>query len=250
MTRLAGARVLITGASSGIGQAVALSFARAGSRLLLTARDEHRLARVAARTGADALVADLADGAGLARLLDAATTPPLPRVVVHCAGIGHVAAAGEPDDGVQERLLAVNLRAPVLLTQAVLPGMRHAAAGHLVFVTSIAGRLGVAGESAYAASKGALDAYAASLAAELGGTGVGVTTVVPGVVATAFFRSRNVGYGRRFPRPIPAARVAAALRHAVQHDRAEVVVPAWLRVPIAVRALAPGAYARSAGRWG
>jgi short-subunit dehydrogenase len=151
---------------------------------------------------------------------------------------------------VLERLLAVNLRAPVLLTGAVLPGMRAAGAGHLVFVTSIAGRLGVAGESAYAASKGALDAYAASLAAELGGTGVRVTTVVPGVVDTAFFRSRNVGYGRRFPRPVPAARVAAALRRAVQQDRAEVVVPAWLRLPIAVRALAPGTYARSAGRWG
>lgn len=250
MTRLSGARVLITGASSGIGQAVALSFARAGSRLLVTGRDEHRLARVAARTGADALVADLADGAALSRLLDAATTPPLPQVVVHCAGVGHVAAAGEQDDGVLEHLLEVNLRAPVALTEAVLPGMRAAGAGHLVFVTSIAGRLGVAGESAYAASKGALDAYAASLAAELGGTGVRVTTVVPGVVETAFFRSRNVGYGRRFPRPIPAARVAAALRRAVERDRAEVVVPAWLRLPIAVRALAPGTYARSAGRWG
>ena len=250
MTRLSGARVLVTGASSGIGQAVALSFARAGSRLLLTGRDEHRLGQVAARTGADALVADLTDAAALSRLLDAATTPPLPRVVVHCAGFGHVAAGGEQDDGVRERLLDVNLRAPVLLTEAVLPGMRAAGAGHLVFVTSIAGRLGVAGESAYAASKGALDAYAASLAAELGGTGVRVTVVVPGVVDTAFFRSRNVGYGRRFPRPIPAGRVAAALRRAVQHDRAEVVVPAWLRVPIAVRALAPGTYARSAGRWG
>lgn len=250
MTRLSGARVLITGASSGIGQAVALSFARAGSRLLVTGRDEHRLARVAARTGADALAADLADGAALSRLLDAATTPPLPQVVVHCAGVGHVAAAGEQDDGVLEHLLEVNLRAPVALTEAVLPGMRAAGAGHLVFVTSIAGRLGVAGESAYAASKGALDAYAASLAAELGGTGVRVTTVVPGVVETAFFRSRNVGYGRRFPRPIPAARVAAALRRAVERDRAEVVVPAWLRLPIAVRALAPGTYARSAGRWG
>jgi short-subunit dehydrogenase len=250
VTRLRGAQVLVTGASSGIGQAVALSFARAGARLMLTGRDEHRLARVADRTGADALVADLADPAGLSQLLDAATTPPLPQVVVHCAGIGHVAAAGEQDDAVLERLLAVNLRAPVLLTGAVLPGMRAAGAGHLVFVTSIAGRLGVAGESAYAASKGALDAYAASLAAEIGGTGVGVTTVVPGVVDTAFFRSRNVGYGRRFPRPVPAARVAAALRRAVQQDRAEVVVPAWLRLPIAVRALAPGTYARSAGRWG
>ncbi len=250
MTGLSGARVLVTGASSGIGRAVALSFARAGSSLLLTGRDEHRLEQVAARTGAQALVADLTDAAALSRLLDAATTPPLPLVVVHCAGIGHVAAAGEQDDAVRERLLDVNLRAPVRLTEAVLPGMRAAGAGHLVFVTSIAGRLGVAGESAYAASKGALDAYAASLAAELGGTGVRVTIVVPGVVDTAFFRSRNVGYGRRFPRPIPAARVAAALRRAVQRDRAEVVVPAWLRVPIAIRALAPGAYARSAGRWG
>lgn len=253
--RLAGARVLVTGASSGIGEAVAHAFARAGCRLLLTGRNEARLDRVAELTGAEAVTADLADPFGLSRLLAAATAPPLPQIVVQCAGIGHVSRLDEPENDERpedsmDRLFSVNVRAPILLTRAVLPGMRRAGVGRLVFVTSIAGRLGVAGESAYAASKAALDVFAASLSAELGGSGVGVTTVVPGVVDTPFFRNRNVGYRRRFPRPIAADRVAAAVGRAVERDRADVVVPAWLRVPIGVHALAPEAYARLARRWG
>lgn len=248
--RLTGTRVLVTGASSGIGEAVAHAFAAAGCRLLLTGRDEARLGRVANLTGAAAVPADLGDPAGLARLLAAATAPPLPQIVVQCAGIGHVARVEDGGERDLERLFAVNVTAPVRLTRAVLPGMRSAGAGRLVYVTSIAGRLGVAGESAYAASKAALDVFASSLSAELGGSGVGVTTVVPGVVDTPFFRNRNVGYQRRFPPPVAAARVAGALRRAVERDRAEVVVPAWLRVPIAVHALAPDAYARLARRWG
>lgn len=250
-TSLHGARVLVTGASSGIGAAVATAFAHEGCRLLVTGRDSDRLQRVACATGAEQVLADLADPAGLSRLVEAATTPPFPQVVVHCAGIGHLARVDDPDDpDMLERLFAVNVRAPMRLTQAVLPGMRRAGVGRLVFVTSIAARLGVAGESAYAASKAALDVFAASLSAELDGSGVGVTTVVPGVVDTPFFRNRNVGYQRSFPRPVPADRVAAALVRATDRGRAEVIVPAWLHVPVAVRALAPGAYARLAGRWG
>lgn len=246
--RLSGARVLITGASSGIGRALAYTLGDAGCSLLLTGRDTVSLDKVAAVTGADVVDADLCEPAGLSALLSAAAVGPAPDLVVLCAGIGHYASAVDDDDAGVERLLATNLLAPIRLSRALLPAMLERGSGRLVFVTSIAGVLGVAGESAYAASKAALGTFAASLRAELAGSGVGVTTVIPGVVDTKFFERRGTGYHRRFPRPVPAQRVAAAVRRAVEKDRTQVVVPGWLRVPIAVQACAPQTYAGLAGR--
>ncbi|HSU71548.1 MAG TPA: SDR family NAD(P)-dependent oxidoreductase [Micrococcaceae bacterium] len=294
--RLSGAGALVTGASSGIGRAIAVALADAGCRVLLTGRDEPRLAQVAAQTGGKTLAGDLCEPADLSRIIEAAMSFPVPDLVVHCAGIGRLARIAEPggpsgDDGADaggpddggigeggtgngpddgrrsrgggtvgtsgggdddgaRRLLETNYLAPVRLTRALLPAMLRRGSGRLVFVGSIAGVLGVAGESEYAASKAALGTFAASLGAELSGTGVGVTTLLPGVVETDFFDRRGTGYQRRFPRPLPAERVAGAVLRAVERDRAQVVVPGWLRVPIALQACAPEAYARLAARWG
>lgn len=247
--RLAGARALVTGASSGIGREVAQSLAAAGCSLLLTGRDTAALARVAAATGGLTVAADLSEMSGVALLADTAASWALPDLVVHCAGIGAVATAGAQDDGGIERLLGTNLFAPVRLTRLLLPAMAARGSGRLVFVTSIAGVLGVPEESAYAASKAAVAAFAASLRLELAGSGVGVTTVIPGVVDTPFFDRRGAAYTRGFPRPIPAARVAAALVRGVERDRAQVVVPAWLRIPVILQACVPNTYARLASRW-
>lgn len=249
--QLSGARVLITGASSGIGRAAAVKFADAGCHLVLTGRDSARLGEIADVTGGgDIVTADLSDPADVSRLVQATTAAGTPDLVVQCAGIGHFARAMEQDSGDLERLFRINLLAPIELTKAFLPAMMRNGAGRLVFVTSIAGELGVAGESGYAASKAALGVFAASLGSELTGSGVGVTTVVPGAVDTDFFDHRGAGYQRRFPRPVSPERVASALVHAVEKHRSRVVVPGWLRAPIAVRACAPQTYARLAGRWG
>lgn len=251
MTRLAGTRALVTGASSGIGRATAIALAGAGCRVLLAGQDTHRLDDVARAVGGGTVIADLADRAqtlALGRAL--AQGQDSPQLVVHNAGVGLAAAADETGEQDVDRLLAVNLVAPILLTGALLPAMLREGRGHLVFVTSIAGELGVAGESAYAASKGGLGAYAASLRGELAGSGIRVTTVVPGVVDTAYYERRGMPYGRGSPRAIPAEQVAAALVRAVERDRTRTVVPPWLRLPIAVRALAPETYARLASRWG
>jgi hypothetical protein len=88
-----------------------------------------------------------------------------------------------------------------------------------------------------------------SLRVELDGAAIGVTILNPAVVDTGFFDRRGVPYHRRFPRPVSPDRVAAALIKGVSRDRAEVIVPGWLRLPIALRACAPGAYWRLAGRW-
>lgn len=249
MTSLDGALALVTGASSGIGRATALALSREGARLVLSGRDEGRLREVGAATGGTVVVADLSRPEGLHSLVEHVRAQP-PDVVVHAAGVGRFAPAAAEAAESAEALFAVNLLAPILLTAAVLPGMRDRGHGHLVFVTSIAGALGVAGESTYAASKGGLAAYAASVRAETSGWGVVTTTVVPGVVDTDFFERRGAAYDRRFPRPLPPGRMAAEIVTAIRRDRAEVVLPRWLRLPIGVRAVAPGLYARLAGRFG
>ncbi|HEX5561422.1 MAG TPA: SDR family NAD(P)-dependent oxidoreductase [Nocardioidaceae bacterium] len=249
MTNLSGARVLLTGASSGLGRACALAMAARGARLTLTGRDEERLAETAEAVGGDLLVADLASAASTQALVEALGERPVPDVVVHNAGAGLVGAAEDVDLGDWERLLAVNVCAPLGLTAALLPGMRARGSGHLVFVTSVAAHLGVPEEAAYSATKAALAGYAAGLRAELAGTDLVVTTFAPGVVDTDFFTRRGAPYERRVPRLMPPGRVAARLVRAVEADRDEVVVPSWMRLPIALRAVAPGAYWSLSRRW-
>jgi short-subunit dehydrogenase len=249
VTTLAGARAVVTGGSSGIGLATSRLLRARGAQVCLLAHDPARLEAAAREVDADALSADLADPDDTARA--AARLAHLrPDVVVHCAGVGLRRPAERTRPEELRRLLEVNLVAAATLTAAVLPAMEARGTGHLVFVTSVAGRLGVGDEPAYSATKAALDAYATSVAARGGPRGIRVTTVVPGVVDTAFFTRRGTPYARRFPRPVPAALVAARLVDAVEHDRTEVVVPRWLRAAMWVRAIAPGAYAAGAARWG
>ena len=247
-----GGRVaLVTGASSGLGEAVAVALAGRGYRLVLHGRDTARLADVATRTGGTAVTADLAVPGGAERLAGAALDAEgRVDVLVNNAGAGWAGPFERMAAETSEGILAVNLAAPVALTRLLLPGMVEAGGGHLAFVTSIAGRLGVAGETLYAATKAALDAFAESLRLELRGTGVAVTVLVPGVVDTPFFVRRGAPYVRRRPRPLPPDRVAQALVRGIESGAADIYAPAWLRLPVAVRGAAPGLYRRLAGRFG
>ncbi|SCF07887.1 Short-chain dehydrogenase [Micromonospora viridifaciens] len=248
--RLTGAVVLVTGASSGIGAAVVRRLARAGSQVVAVGRHPGRLARLAAETGAAALPADLArPGAGRELAERVLARHPRVDVLVNNAGVGWAGRFTEMPDAVTDELLAVNLHAPIELTRALLPGMRRPG-GHLAFVGSIAGRLGVGGEAVYAASKAGLDIFAQSLRLELAPHRITVSVVVPGVVDTPFFDRRGQAYRRRRPRPLPPERVADALAAAIARDRAEVYVPGWLRLPVAVRGLQPAVYRRLAARFG
>jgi short-subunit dehydrogenase len=149
-----------------------------------------------------------------------------------------------------ERLLALDLAVPIRLARALLPGMVARDRGRLVLVSSVAGRVGVAGEAVYAAAKGGLDAFAESLRLELHDTSVGVTTLVPGVVDTPFFDGRGGLPSRRVPRPVSPEAVAAALVRGVERDRDEVWVPGWLRVSPALRATLPRTFHRLSARFG
>ncbi|MFC0529694.1 SDR family NAD(P)-dependent oxidoreductase [Phytohabitans kaempferiae] len=248
-TRLAGAVVLVTGATSGIGRALVPRLVAADARVVASGRDTDRLAELA-DTCAGVFAADLA-APGAGRQLAERVLDRWGRVdaLVCAAGVGWAGEFSAMPDARVDALVQVNLRAPIEATRVLLPGML-AHGGHLVYVTSIAGRLGVAEEAVYAATKAGLDTFAESLRLELTGAGVRVSVVVPGVVDTPFFARRGRPYQRRRPRPVPADRVARALTSALAGERPEVYVPGWLRLPVAVRALVPALYRRLAGRFG
>jgi short-subunit dehydrogenase len=234
-------RALVTGASSGIGAAIADGLARAGAELVLVGRDHERLMAVAERTGGRAVVADLTDAGGQDAVVQAGDG--WVELLVHAAGVGAAGPLAEIPAPTVEELLALNLGAPIQLTRALLPTLT-AADGHVLFVASIAA-LGVADEAVYSATKAGLRGFADALRAE---SPVGVTTVLPGAVATPYFARRGAPYHRRVPRPVSAERVAAAALTAVTHRRGEVFVPRWLALGARVHGLAPVTFARLSRR--
>ncbi|MFC7546537.1 SDR family NAD(P)-dependent oxidoreductase [Plantactinospora sp. GCM10030261] len=246
-----GTVALVTGGSSGIGAAIARRLAAGGARLYVTGRDTRRLAEVAGHLGGTPLPAELTDPAevrGLADqvLADAGRVD----VLVHSAGLGWAGRfADMPPDRVID-LVALDLIAPMLLTRAVLPGMRQRRRGHIGFVGSIAGRLAVGQEAVYSAAKGGLGIFADSLRQEVRGCGIIVTELVPAVVDTPFFARRGRPYHRTVPRPVPPDRAAATLLDAMFAGRDEAYLPRWMRLPVAVRALAPSTYRRLSTRFG
>jgi short-subunit dehydrogenase len=245
---LLGRRALVTGASSGIGAATARLLAAHGAQVAAAGRDEEALAKVAADTGGAVVAGDLLDPE-VARVTVAGAVSALGGLdlLVSNAGTGWAGRFQDMAPGEIDRLLDVNLRAAGHLVHAALPYL-HVGGGRIVLVGSIAGVLAVPGEAWYAATKAGLAAFAEALRAELTGTGIGVTLVTPGVVATRFFDRRNRGYERRRPRPVSPERMASALVTAVERGRDDVVVPGWLRVPAALHGGLPGLYRALAHR--
>lgn len=248
---LVDAVVLVTGSSRGIGAAIAEHLSARGARVILHGRNIDQLAPAAAALGTKAFAVNLLDPGGPETLAEAAQDVyGSVDGVVHCAGLGWRGDLAQMPAQELEDLVAVNLAAPMRLTRLLLPSMVDRHHGHIAFVASIAGLTGVAREAAYAATKAGLVTFADSLRLELAGSGVSVSAISPGAVRTDFWVNRGVPYQRRFPRPISAQRVAALTVDGIEHERANGVVPRWLAVAPAVRAILPSTYRRLALRFG
>lgn len=181
---------VVTGASRGIGRATALELARRGVPIALVGRPSEGLSRTVRDvrergTAAEAIACDLSDPAQIARAaLEILERFGAPAVLVNNAAVIHRATVEETTDADWDEQLDVNLRAPFLLTRALLPAMRKAGAGRILHVSSISATLGTAGASAYVASKWGLVGFMKSLAEELSGSGLMTLALLPGSVDT------------------------------------------------------------------
>ena len=242
---------IVTGASRGIGAAVAKAAAAKGARLGLIARSKEDLDDVLSACGGNGFVA-AADVTVRAELeaaiasLEGALGPV--DVLVNNAGAGHYAKIVDADVSVFERLIALNYLGTVYATKAVLPGMFSRKHGHIVNVSSIVGRVSAPMEAAYSASKFAVAGFTDALRIEANPHGVGVSIVDPGPVATDFFNARGHDYARTFPKAVPAEDVAKAVIAAVERNIYEQFVPAWLRVAPVTQAVLPPIFRRSTSK--
>src|SRR5947209_1385610 len=246
--RISGATVLLTGASGGLGQAIARALGRRGASLIVTGRRGEVLQELADELGARALAVDLAKPAEIDRLLSEAGEIDI--LVANAA----LPASGTLDSfSVEEidRALDVNLRAPIVLARALAPPMVARGRGHLLFMSSLAGKAATPRTSLYNASKYALRGFASALRADLRASGVGVSAVFPGFIRDAgMFADAGAklppGVGTRAPED-----VAKAVVDAIERNRAEVdVAPLPLRATAAFAGLAPELAAGLARRLG
>jgi NAD(P)-dependent dehydrogenase (short-subunit alcohol dehydrogenase family) len=190
MPEVKGQLAIVTGASSGLGEATAVRLAELGARVALLARARADLDRVAARINgaggaAFALPADLADpNAVVAAAERAVSSAGPPRVLVNAAATDAPGPAEEVSPADWQQVVAVNLTAPFLLSRAVFPHMRAAGGGTIVNVSSVAGRRGWANASAYCATKFGLTGLTQALAAEGAPQSIRVVCLYPGAMAT------------------------------------------------------------------
>jgi 3-oxoacyl-[acyl-carrier protein] reductase len=248
MSALEGAVVAVTGASRGIGAAVARAVAGRGARVGLIARTTAELDAVldGLATGGVVAAADVADRDATVRALTQVEGELGPiDVLVANAGIGAYGPLVDMSYEELERVVQVNVLGTMYAIRAALPGMVARRRGHIVTVGSIAGRIGSPFEAAYSATKFAGVGLTEALAVEVVQYGVSVSVVNPGVVATDFGEARGHPYDRDRPKPISADAVAGAVVAAIEGGAAETYVPRSFRGAVVARHLVPPLF-----RWG
>jgi dehydrogenase/reductase SDR family member 7B len=254
--------VWITGASSGIGEALAYAFHQAGARLILSARREDELKRVQAACGGGpntrvlpldmSRTSDLTENARAALSMFGGID-----VLVLNAGISQRSLARDTDDSVYRRLMEVNFFGPEALTRAVLPSMLEKKSGHVVVISSIAGKFGVPLRTGYSATKFALHGFYEALRAEEGRNGISVTLVCPGYIRTEISVSALKGDGSlhakmdpELAQGMPAEECARQILSAVARKKEDVTIAAPReKLLVYLKRFAPGLVSRMvAGR--
>jgi uncharacterized protein len=212
--------VLVTGASGGLGRAIARALHAAGAKLVLTGRNAESLRAAADETGARVVIADLARGDEVARCLDEAG--PIDVLVANAGMPGTGALLSFSAEQI-DRALDVNLRAPMQMARRAAEAMVARGRGHIVFVSSIAGKVATQGSSVYSATKFGMRGFALALRADLREHQVGVSTIFPGFIRDAgMFADSGVklprGAGTRSPDDVARAVVRAVRKNPAEID--------------------------------
>jgi short-subunit dehydrogenase len=245
---LAGGTALITGATGGIGRAIARAFAARGARLVLTGRRAEVLESLAVEVGGRAITCDLSLREDVSRLVSEAGEVD---VLVANAALPASGLLTELTPEQIDRMLEINLRAPVAMARALAPAMIARRRGHMVFVSSLSGKAAAPASSIYSATKFGLRGFALGLREDLRPDGVGVSTVLPGFIRDAgLFADSGAelrrGIGTRSPED-----VAHAVIRAIEENRAELdVAPLGLRVGASLAGLMPQLAAAVSRRMG
>jgi short-subunit dehydrogenase len=249
MDDLRGKTVLLTGASTGLGPHIARRLHEAGAKFVLSARNKAALDRLAEELGdARVVVADFSRLGEAERLAREAGEVD---VLVSNAGVpasGRLATFKVME---LDRAIAVNLRASIVLAHQLLPAMLDRKGGHMVFMSSLAGKVPAAGNTVYNATKFAIRGFALALREELLDTRVGVSVICPTFVSEAGMWAETGLKANSMAGEVSPAEVADAVWYAITRNRAEIdVMPLQLRAGLKVQALAPGlfsAVARATG---
>ncbi len=230
----------MTGATGGIGGAIARALHARGAQVVLSGRRDEQLAALRTSLGegrVEVVSLDLAERDGPARLAEAAGAVDV--LVANAA----LPASGRVEDFTPDaidRALDVNLRAPIQLTRALLPGMLERGRGHIVLVSSLSGKVASPRSGIYSATKFGLRGFAAGLREDVEQSGIGVTVIFPGFVSDAGFFAES---GVKLPRWVGTRtpeQVAAAVVRGVEHERSELdVAPLSLRIGTRLAELAP-----------
>jgi short-subunit dehydrogenase len=243
----------ITGASSGIGEALAKAFVAQGGNAILSGRNVAELTRVAAETGAPErcliLPFDTVDYDSLAgKVAEAVAFRGHVDVLVNNAGISQRSAAVDTDLSVYQRIIDVDLLAPIALTQASLSHMVERGRGQIIMISSVAGKAGIPMRTAYCAAKHGLIGYADALRSEVAGQGVKVLVVAPGSVKTNVSRNALNADGTvrgvsdaAIDNGIDPDKVASLIWEAVATGKREIVIAEGMEANIPIlRAQDPG----------
>jgi short-subunit dehydrogenase len=256
-------RIWITGASSGIGEALALAFHRVGAKLILSARREDELKRVQAACGGEPNIRILPLDVSNAEELPEKTQTALKifegiDILVLNAGITQRSRTRETSESVYRRIMEVNFFAPEAMARAVLTSMLAQKSGHMVVISSVAGKFGVPMRSGYSASKFALHGFFEALRAEEERNGIRVTMVCPGFIRTDISLSALRGDGHKnakmdpeLARGMPVDECARQILQGVAAKRNEIVIAAFReKILVYLKRFLPGILARMMGRAG
>jgi NAD(P)-dependent dehydrogenase (short-subunit alcohol dehydrogenase family) len=241
---------VVTGGSSGIGEAIARRLAGRGWLCVLLARRRERLEALAGELGGEFEVCDIADREQVGRAAAAITERhPAIKLLVNNAGIPGRRGFLELEAERIEQVLRVNYLGSVWAVRAFVRALELARPSDVVNIVSVAGTIAFPPSGPYSASKHAQLAFSRATAAELRKRGIRVHTVNPGFVETEGFPQRTVLRNPLLRHAVVGPdRVAEHVLSTLQRDRIETYVPAWYRLPAILQALAPGLLARVLGR--